>query len=567
MARLADRYLKKEDLTNKREFKQYRAGIYARLSSDRKSLNRKPSDSINSQINIAMDYTKKNSDILVQEIYTDYEYTGTNFKRPAYQRMMEDIREGKINCIIIKDLSRLGREYLEMGTLIEKVFPFLGVRFISVNDRFDSSNPPTDGKSLELVIKNIVNDMYARDASKRIKDAKIKRMEEGYFVGGVPPYGYKVKKLKNGQALEINENISAVVEKIFTLSAKGYSLLKIAETLNGERLTSPMQYYKTGRTELLEGEKASWNVGSLGKLIKNEVYIGDMVQGKKQQFLYKSQEQVYTDEEEWYVVKDTHEPIISRKLFNQVQRALENRRNKSKFAIKRDDFPIMKDWKYKGLFFCGHCGLEMPLHTYVRELKEKTERVYKFVCNRTYKPAVERCGNNIFEYEIDKIVLTTINQLLELANLNSENFTKSNRAHYSYMKLELKKQIGDRERALKNLQEAFAYKYESYVLGKISMEDLLRFKKENDKDNKNISKEVKSLKERLRDLKKSYNKHKKWLDTILENKLIDKLDAEILNALIARIEIYRGRKVSIKFKFDLEFKSRVSKEFLGGDLE
>ena len=172
----------------------YRAGIYTRLSSERHEEWREKSSSIETQVLFGKEYALKEN-IKVIQVYTDYEYSGTNFERPQFQEMMKDIRERRINCIIIRDLSRLGREYLEMGRLIDKVFPFLGVRFISVNDKLDTVKDVDSKKSFEITLKYIVNDMYAKDISVKIKSSKHNRARNGYFIGSVPPFGYKVVKL------------------------------------------------------------------------------------------------------------------------------------------------------------------------------------------------------------------------------------------------------------------------------------------------------------------------------------------------------------------------------------
>lgn len=567
MARTAGRYLKKDEELVYKNIERFSAGIYTRLSSDKRYGDRKPSDSINGQINIAMEYVKNHPEIIIQEVYTDYEYSGTNFERPAFQRMMEDVRTSKINCIVIKDLSRLGREYLEVGTLIEKVFPFLGVRFISINDNFDTLNPPSDGKSVEVTLKNIVNDMYAKDIAKRIKETKVNTMERGYFVGSIPPYGYKVIKEKEGQTLAIDPNTAPIIKKIFELSATGSSNLQIVDYLKNKGYTSPMQYYKNGRTNIVENEKSGWNVGTLAKLLKNEAYVGDMVQGKKQQDLVKGIEQHYTDEENWYIVENTHEPIITRELFDKVQKELIKRMQKSKFSSRRDDFPVKKDWKYKGLFFCGHCGLEMPLQTYVRNLKDKSERVYKFNCNRNYRPIEERCRNHIFEYEIDEIILKTINHVISLAYMDNKNLIDSNKEYFKYQKFDIEKGINKCNKNISNLKLGFELQYEAYVLGRISRDEFLKFREENLEERKRLERNIDELEKKKLVLKKSFRKHLKWIESILKKKELKKLDQEILNALIERIDLYRDREVSVEFRCELSFKEQFNKDLGDGELQ
>ena len=229
MARTSKRYIRKNEEQAQKVF--YKAGVYTRLSSERKEEWREKSSSIETQVLCCKEYALKEN-IKVVNIYTDYEYSGTNFERPQFQEMMQDIRERRINCIIIRDLSRLGREYLEMGRLIDKVFPFLGVRFISVNDKVDTVKDLDSKKSFEVTLKNIVNDMYAKDISVKIKTSKHNRARNGYFIGSVPPYGYKVVKLKEGQKLEVDENVRFIVEEMFRLTLGGKSQYEVAKHVN-----------------------------------------------------------------------------------------------------------------------------------------------------------------------------------------------------------------------------------------------------------------------------------------------------------------------------------------------
>lgn len=225
----------------------------ARLSSERKEQWREKSSSIETQILCCKEYALKEN-IKVLNTYTDYEYSGTNFERPGFQEMMRDIKERKINCIIIRDLSRLGREYLEMGRLIDKVFPFLGVRFILLDDKVDTVKDLDFKKFFEVTLKNIVNDMYVKDISVKIKTSKHNIARNRYFIGSVPSFGYKVVKLKEGQKLEVDENVSFIVKEIFKLSLEGESQYDVTKYLNKKGYTTAMTYYKTGRLYREEGD-------------------------------------------------------------------------------------------------------------------------------------------------------------------------------------------------------------------------------------------------------------------------------------------------------------------------
>ena len=290
----------------------YKAGIYTRLSSERKEEWREKSSSIETQVLCCKEYALKEN-IKVVNIYTDYEYSGTNFERPQFQEMMQHIRERRINCIIIRDLSRLGREYLEMGRLIDKVFPFLGVRFISVNDKVDTVKDLDSKKSFEVTLKNIVNDMY-KDISVKIKTSKHNRARNGYFIGSVPPYGYKVVKLKEGQKLEVDENVRFIVEEMFQLTLEGKSQYEVAKHLIPRVMRQ--EWYITKQVEFIDRMVIHSGIKVLfPKCLLTEHIQELLVQGVKQQNLAKGMKQQYVDKSQHIIYENAHEPIISKEDF------------------------------------------------------------------------------------------------------------------------------------------------------------------------------------------------------------------------------------------------------------
>lgn len=307
MPRTAKRYLPQE--VKPEQVQAYRAGIYVRLSNERHESWRAKSSSPQTQEELCRAYALQEA-IDVVEVYLDYEYSGTNFNRPAYQQMMQAVRERKINCILIKDLSRLGREHLEMGRLIDKVFPFLGVRFISVNDHLDTAKGVDSNKSFEVMLKNIINDMYAKDISAKILSTKHQRSKDGYFIGSVPPYEYRVEKTKLSQKLVPDENTAPVLRHIYQMALDGKAQLEIARTLNREGVTSPMVYFRTGRMKAEAGD-AEWNVGGLGKILTNPAYTGKLVQGVRLQNLGKGQKQHKMAPEDYIVTEHAHEDSLS----------------------------------------------------------------------------------------------------------------------------------------------------------------------------------------------------------------------------------------------------------------
>lgn len=383
MARTSKRYMQKEKDNAEKVF--YQAGIYTRLSSDRKEEWREKSSSIEMQVLCCKEYALKEN-IKVANIYTDYEYSGTNFDRPQFQEMMQDIRDRKINCIIIRDLSRLGREYLEMGRLIDKVFPFLGVRFISVNDKVDTVKDLDSKKSFEVTLKNIVNDMYAKDISVKIKTSKHNRARNGYFIGSVPPYGYKVVKLKEGQKLEIDENVRFIVEEMFRLTLEGKSQYELVKHLNLKGYATGMVYYKTGRVYRQDGDP-QWNKGTVSKILTNRAYTGTLVQGVKQQNLAKGIKQHFVEENERIVFENAHEPIISKEDFEKVLEGRKQRLENHCFSAEMHDFERDYDNRYKDLVYNNNTG--KLLHRRTRIYGINHDRLYYSFQNDTSTGRIE----------------------------------------------------------------------------------------------------------------------------------------------------------------------------------
>lgn len=359
MARTSKRYIRKSEEQAQKVF--YKAGVYTRLSSERKEEWREKSSSIETQVLCCKEYALKEN-VKVVNIYTDYEYSGTNFERPQFKEMMQDIRDRRINCIIIRDLSRLGREYLEMGRLIDKVFPFLGVRFISVNDKVDTVKDLDSKKSFEVTLKNIVNDMYAKDISVKIKTSKHNRARNGYFIGSVPPYGYKVKKLKEGQKLEVDENVRFIVEEMFRLTLEGKSQYEVAKHFNTKGYATGMVYYKTGRIYRQDGDP-QWNKATISKMLTNRAYTGTLVQGVKQQNLAKGIKQQFVDESQHIIYENAHEPIISKEDFEKVLQGRAERLKNNAFGAEMHNFERDYENRYKGLIFNNATGKELHRRT------------------------------------------------------------------------------------------------------------------------------------------------------------------------------------------------------------
>ena len=311
--------------------KQYSVALYARLSVEKDG---QKSDSIESQFMIMENFIKDKPELSQYQKYFDRGVSGTTFTRPDFVRMMDDVKAGRINCIIVKDLSRFGRDYLETGNYIETILPFFGVRFISVNDHFDTVEDCNGNKGLGISLMNLVNDMYAKDVSKRITTAFENCMERGSVLGNAP-YGYDRVKNDNGYQLVIDEPAAEIVRRIFRMAKDGMSLRAIAEELTSDGVRTPEGYRTTQLVHIGKDEPfCEWQHGTISNMLSNEVYIGTLYQGKTKTNLCTGEKKHRIDKENWIIHEDAHEPIVSKELFMEVRSIVEKRRDKMSCTLQ-----------------------------------------------------------------------------------------------------------------------------------------------------------------------------------------------------------------------------------------
>ena len=546
MARTSKRYIRKNEEQAQKVF--YKAGVYTRLSSERKEEWREKSSSIETQVLCCKEYALKEN-IKVVNIYTDYEYSGTNFERPQFQEMMQDIRERRINCIIIRDLSRLGREYLEMGRLIDKVFPFLGVRFISVNDKVDTVKDLDSKKSFEVTLKNIVNDMYAKDISVKIKTSKHNRARNGYFIGSVPPYGYKVVKLKEGQKLEVDENVRSIVEEMFRLTLEGKSQYEVAKHFNTMGYATGMVYYKTGRIYRRDGDP-QWNKGTISKMLTNKAYTGTLVQGVKQQNLAKGMKQQFVDESQHIIYENAHEPIISKEDFEKVLQGRADRLKNNAFGAKMHDFERDYENRYKGLIFNNATGKELHRRTRIYGINH--DRLYYSFQNDTCTGKIDNEARVfIMERELDRAMsekvadfITKATSKVKLIERVSNRFSESiGKLNENISKLKIK---AEKEEFL--IQKT----YEEYSLGKIDREVYILKREITLRHIATINNEVIAIEQVVKDLERDNKTSIKWIKDVFSAKKVEKLPADLIHNLVEKIIVYGNHNFEIVFKFNMD---------------
>lgn len=338
-------------------------GLYIRLSKEDSGKHNQ--NTVENQKALLEDFVRSKADMKVFDVYIDNGFSGTNFERPAFQKMMEDAKSGKINCIIVKDLSRFGRSYLEIGNYLEKIFPFLNIRFISVTDHFDtfaaasseSGRPLTNG--LEIPLKNIINEVYAKDISRKVGSAIEIKKKEGRYGGGVAPYGYRKSKTVKGK-YEVDEEAAKVVRYIFGLRSEGYGYCSIVKILNEKEIKSPSAYrYEKGIVKNEKLRDVLWKAYAIEDMLRDEVYLGNMVRGKTHSAMHKGEKRHPVPREEWIVVPGMHKPIVSKELFDAVQAVNEKRAQEHKKKLEKAKENPKRDNVFKGKIFCGDCGITM----------------------------------------------------------------------------------------------------------------------------------------------------------------------------------------------------------------
>ncbi|HFH8824379.1 TPA: recombinase family protein [Streptococcus agalactiae] len=547
MARTSKRYIEKKN--EKTERKVFKAGIYTRLSNERTEEWREKSYSIETQILSCKEYAlKENIDVL--EVYTDYEYSGTNFERPSFQNMMQDIRDRRINCIIIRDLSRLGREYLEMGRLIDKVFPFLGVRFISVNDKLDTVKETDSKKSFEVTLKNIINDMYAKDISVKIKTSKHNRARNGYFIGSVPPYGYKIKKSKEGQKLVIDENVRFIVEEMFDLSLQGKSQYEVAKHFNEKGYAPGMIYYKTGRV-YRENDDPEWNKGTISKMLTNPAYTGTLVQGVKQQNLAKGIKQHFVDESQYIICENAHEAIISKEVHERILRERQERKKNHVFSSPMHNFEN-RDYenRFKGLVINNNTGKELNRRT--RIYGKNRDRLYYSFQNERFSGSIKpEKSVFIMERDLDQAISDKVSEFI-MKTTSKTKFINRIKDRFNKAIDAFKKDIENLKRKNLNEENIIQRAYEEYSLGKIVRDEYLLKREIAQSHMATFDNEISSIEVNISKLKKERLKSTKWINDLYASKNLEKLPGDLIHSLIEKIIVYDKHEFEIVFKFNID---------------
>ncbi len=533
----------------------YDAALYLRLSRDdiEDGGAKTESDSIANQRELLRSFVKSQPDIQIFDIYVDDGYSGGNFDRPEFKRMTKDIESGKVNCVIVKDLSRFGREYIEAGRWIEKIYPALNVRFISVTDQFDSNTADFSEKSFVVPVKNFLNESYCRDISGKVRShQKIKR-EKGEFIGAFAPYGYR-KDSENKNRLVVDAEAADVVRKIFAWKMEGFSLGAIAEKLNERQVLSPKAYKKANGENYNSGfvgtDTPKWSAVQIKRILVNEVYIGNLVQGKQERISYKVKKRLNKPEAEWARVKDTHPAIIKQSEFEVVQKLLQYDGRASKTAEHASFF--------SGFVFCGDCGT--PMISRVNRYKEREKAFY--ICQTKNKGGA--CTrHSVSEEVLKKIVLKEIQIYTALFADYERIMDELHKMRIDY------EQVVHYDMQIAKLQSEYsryyglrASLYDDLKEGLLSKEEFDEFRESYGKKCEELNRRIEKQKELVKQMFENGVSAAVQLEDWKKSLEIKELDRILLALTVDKIYVYENKRLEIHLRYeDTIEKLKIIKQF------
>ena len=514
----------------------YRAAVYIRLSVEDSQTG---SASVETQQYIIGHFLDRHPEIEPFHTYIDNGLTGTNFNRPAFQSMLNDIESGAVNCVIVKDLSRLGRNSIDTGYYIEQYFPQRKVRFIAVNEGYDTDS--ADGRpDMMIALRNMVNEAYAADISKKITAAQRQMMKDGKFVGALPPYGY-LKDPEDCHKLVIDPEAAAVVKQIFAWAAEGAGLNTIVLRLNEANIMTPS--YRRAEQGLITNEKllgsGKWHTFTVNKILRAEIYTGDMVQGKSK---IVARKQVPINPDEYTVVPGTHQPIVSRELFEQVRGMLDRTAQICREREKSAYSPNL----LKGKIFCAACG--RALHRQ-RTKRRKTADRYLYHCITNSRTAHGTCpGILIYEDALFEALLPIVRNTLtsylgkETDSLSEDGSGKETEKGFAFLQQEIRRRSGQ-----------IAGLYENLTLGIIGRDEYDSLREQFEARLRELTAEADRLSD---DMQKNEEKEAKLRMLREEDAALRKnpvLTKELIDRLIERINVSPDKSLHIRWTFNSEY--------------
>lgn len=509
----------------------YKAALYCRLSVDDGNFG--GSVSIETQKILLEQYCKDHK-ITDYKFYCDDGCSGTNFDRPSFKKMLSDIDEGKINLVIVKDLSRFGRNYVEAGMYVQR-FTDSNIRFIAADDNYDSL---VNSDDLLFPIKNVVNEMYARDVSKKTKAAKKAKARDGQFIGSKAPFGYKIDP-NDRHHLIVDEPAAQVVKRIFRLASEGVGYNKMAKIFREEKVLTPIAYFNLNNPDYFKSDywrkEFDWHVTSIRAILNNEVYLGKLVYGKQRNKSMKSKEKVRNPKEDWIVVENCHDPIITQELWDTVHKILNAKHRPAKAGEVQ---------MFAGLLYCSDCG-----HCLTYSQKQRKDGSYHgaYSCWMYKTHGKEYYASHYITFDtIYELVLIDIQRNLFQYRKNTDKFKSILSRKYQSDSQKQAEQITleyeQKQKRCEELDKIISRLYEDNVLWRIGDERYESMSQSYELEQVEIKKALPILKSKIDELKRQSDCADNFINVIKKYTIIDKLDASILNELIDKIVVHHREK-------------------------
>lgn len=500
-------------------------------------------------------FIEEHPDLRLEAVYIDNGFTGTNFERPGFMSLMEDVRSGKIQCIVVKDLSRFGRDYLETGYYLETILPKLNVRFIAITDDYDSSRKE-DRENISVPIKNMVNAMYAKDMSKKILAAKEAQKRNGNITLSKVAFGYVRSEDKRRQV--VDEEIAPVVRMIFQWTLLGVSKREIANRLNLLGIATPGQKEKR-KIARVSLEETKWNGGTVRKILENPTYTGDIVTGKLKQSLYKGVKQYHTAPEEWDVQKNMHTPLVARDDYEELQESREEihkitKKRKSKYMKDREKYQD----SFPGMVRCGECGSTMYFRRYTHNYTTNEKMGSDYCCGN------EQCSRHLIEGNLLKILVmdqiqNLIKSMCDRKLLLQKMKSVTNEKNIFY---KAAAKVRALERKIAQTEERNMRLYEDYVAGIVEKDDFDMMKERYIRELQDLREELQVEEQNQRILEKKANRYMDMVNHL--EKYLDKREYNeaLVQELVEYVEVYADGSIHVCFKCNDAFQ-QIAEEMEG----
>lgn len=501
----------------------YHVGIYARLSVDNHN---EKNESIETQIDIAKLYIKDKPEFELYHCYIDLGKSGVYFERDGFKQLMMDIKKGKVNCVIVKDFSRLGRNYIETGNFIQNIFPFLNVRFISVTDRFDSNNMQLDDLCVNL--KNLVNELYAADIAAKVKSTRVSQQKNGSYTGGYAPYGYRICKVDGKRILVVEEAAAGVVRALFNQYEAGNHYKALIKWLYQNKVHRPTEYRKYKHIYCREGEVLfEWSKWTLKAIFTNPIYMGCLIQG-------------------------TCQAIVSREQFLKIACQFEkqslhyrNHKNNENPSI------LLEEDIFNGILFCGNCHCKMRRTALTKNLNHsENRRRYIYDCPNAARMDIRKCSSHPILFEtLQELIKQSLKKEWLFSNIKKQDIIKYLKSQFQVKQNFLCKNREDLKRKIENCKIRQSEQYLKYQNGRISLQTFQKIQEEYRQQTALLSENLAVIEKQQNDYNTIFTNQKTMFNSLLKWDMASMLDRELLHILIKEIDIFSDKRVEIMFDF------------------